>query len=134
MLGLVLASWLSGVSNLLQLIAVVIGMGLFMGLLIGGVLFVTKHFAEKQRLNLVLLAAWISFVFAVFAAFVPVNILLEPEPAQFLLLLRPYFVAVGLIGIGSFIFILVTLPISGLILRGWRRHFGSWGTRPDKQH
>jgi hypothetical protein len=129
LIDLACVGWVAGANNLIRLVTVGAGAILVIAMLVVGTLFIAKRFAERQRLVLVAIAAWYGFIFALLAL---LGMLLDPRTALLTWINR--LSIASLIGVGSFIVILLALPINMLFIRGWRRSFGNPMSRPKNQH
>jgi len=86
----------------------------FFVLLPTGGYYIIMHFEGRKQF--ILFGVWIGFVFAVTAT---VGMLLDPRtnPVNCLQL----FLITGIIWIGSFLFVILLVPIYSAILRIWKR-------------
>jgi hypothetical protein len=115
--GVTGCSWLIGIGNLFKVVLFLITA---LTCLIGGALFVIFRFGQKERLAFIILAAWYGFTFALLTL---LGMLLDPRSVNFSWIYS--FQVAGLVGIGTFVFILLLTPINMALLRVWRRSFGN---------
>lgn len=109
--------WLIGFENFLKSLLLV---SVTLACLIGGTLFVVWRFSERQSVAFIILAAWYGFSFALISL---IGMQIDPRSAVFS---WTYSLKVaGMIGIGSFLFMLVMMPIGLVLLRFWRKNFGN---------
>ncbi len=114
--------WLIGLSNLLKSILFILVAAVC---LIGGTLFIIGHLGHKEHLSFIILAVWYSFSFALFTL---LGMLLDPRSTSFTWV---YFLKVaGIVGVGTFLFIILSMPIYKAALRFWRQNFGIPMSRP----
>ena len=110
-------SWLIGLANTLKSILFV-SVGLTC--LIGGSLFIIYRYGQNERLSFIILAGWFGFSFALLAL---VGMLIDPRSAAFSWV---YFLKVaGIVGVGTFLFIILMTPIGMAVLQFWRKNFGN---------
>ena len=110
-------SWLIGFVNMLKSILFV-SVGLTC--LIGGGLFISYRYGQNERFSFVLLAGWYGLSFALLTF---VGMLIDPRSATSTWV---YFLKVaGIVGVGTFIFIILMTPIGKAVLRVWRKNFGN---------
>jgi hypothetical protein len=87
---------------------------------IGGTLFVVWRFGEKQHLAFIILAGWYGFSFALMSL---LGMGIDPRSAGFS---WTYSLKVaGIVGIGTFLFMILMMPIGLAALRFWRKNFGN---------
>jgi hypothetical protein len=110
-------SWLIGFANTLKSILFVL-VGLTC--LIGGSLFIIYRYGQNERFSFIILAGWFGFSFALLSL---IGMLIDPRSANFSWV---YFLKVaGIVGFGSFLFIILMTPIGMAVLRFWRKNFGN---------
>ena len=110
-------SWLIGFANTLKSILFV-SVGL--ACLIGGSLFIIHRYGQNERFSFLILAGWFGFSFASLAL---VGMVIDPRSAGFS---WGYILKVaGIVGVGTFLFIILMTPVGMAILQFWRKNFGN---------
>lgn len=110
-------TWLIGFDNVIKSVLFV---SVALACTIGGTFFVISRFGERQRLAFIILAAWYGFSFALISL---IGMLIDPRATAFS---WAYSLKVaGMIGLGSFLFILAMMPIGLVLLRFWRKNSGN---------
>lgn len=109
--------WLIGFGNMLKSI-----LWLFVGIvcLVGGAFFIIARFGQSGRSSFPILAGWYGFSFAILTV---LGMLFDPKSASFTWI---YFLKIaGIVGLGTFLFIILTTPINMAALRFWRKNLGN---------
>ena len=106
-------SWLIGFANTLKSILFV-SVGL--ACLIGGSLFIINRYGQNERFSFLILAGWFGFSFALLSL---VGMLIDPRSVGFSWV---YILKVaGIVGVGTFLFIILMTPIGMAVLKFWRK-------------
>ncbi len=114
---LTVCSWLIGFGNMLKSI-IFVSIGL--ACLIGGTLFIIYRYGQNERFSFIILAGWYGFSFALLSL---TGMLMDTRSATFSL---GYILKVaGIIGIGTFLFLVLTTPIGKVFLQFWRKNFSN---------
>jgi hypothetical protein len=114
---LTVCSSLIGFTNMLKTVLFV---SVALTCLVGGSIFITMRLGQNERLAFVILAAWYGFSFALLSL---VGMLMDPRSSAFS---WAYFLKVaGIIGVGTFLFIVLLTPVGMAALRFWRKNFGA---------
>ena len=110
-------SWLIGFVNTLKST-----LFLLVGLIptIGGSLFIIYHYGQDERFSFIILAGWLGFSFALLSL---IGMLIDPRSVNFS---WAYFLKVaGIVWAGTFLFIVLMIPIGMALVRFWRKNFGN---------
>jgi len=92
----------------------------------GGSLFIIHRYEQNERFSFIILAGWFGFSFALLSL---AGMLIDPRSADFSWV---YLLKVsGIVGIGTFLFMILMTPISRAVLQFWRKNFGNL-MRPRK--
>jgi hypothetical protein len=110
-------SWLIGFANTLKSILFV-SVGLTF--LIGGSLFIIYRYGQNQRFSFIILATWFGFSFALLSL---VGMLIDTRSVNFSL--ADFLKVAGIVGVGTFLFIILMTPIGMAVLQFWRKNFGN---------
>ncbi len=116
-IALMSCGWLIGFVNLLKSVVLVL---VAFVCLIGGSIFIVGRFGHQERFASVVLPGWYGFTFALFTL---LGMLLDPRSVSlpWVYVLK----VVVVVGIGTFVFLLLAMPVGSAVLRFWRRNFGN---------
>jgi hypothetical protein len=109
--------WLIGIGNLLKSIIFVLFTVLC---LLGDTSVITRYLGHKKRSLSIILAAWYGFTFGLLTL---LGMLLDQRSVAFSWAYR--LSVVGVVCFGTFLFIILMLPISKAFLSFWQRNFGN---------